>query len=185
MTENSNDLIIRSLEEAMALEMDGERYYRDAACRTTDTFSRNLLNRLAEDEVEHHNILASELKLLNELENVKGNTNLSEGRDKLCDIDFTEKRLKIFPKDPGLIKRELCKDEKNLHILQTAIQKEEESISLYSYSVQKIQDDSMKRFFQHMAKIERGHKEILSDYLAFLEEPEAAWDNMERWACQT
>lgn len=43
------------LDYAMQMELDGEKYYRDLAAKTTDPGLVTILTRMADEEVKHHN----------------------------------------------------------------------------------------------------------------------------------
>lgn len=176
--EDSKDIILNILEEAIQLEMDGYTYYQKAAKESTDPFSKNLLTRLAEDEAEHRNIFLNYRDTINS----KGST--KDVADKYIN-SLRDKSLKIFPSDPLVIKSEINRSDKNINLLNVAIEKEDKSIELYSDAQKDIADKEVKRFLNVMVNIEKQHKNILTDYMRFLKEPDAGWDDMERWACQT
>lgn len=146
------------LTTAIEFERFGVEYYSRFWEMVGDDKAKPLMKGLAEDEKEHARILTAELMALGGKVKAPSRDMLGKG---LADI-FPEKARKnsIEAKDA-------------ISALKLGIRTEERSIDFYSKNAGKA-DKKLKKIFNKLEKMERGHKEMLEENLKYLED-DGSW----------
>lgn len=134
-------------EFAIMMELDGEKYYTEQALLNKGTPMSNVLLMLAKDERIHAEVLQ------------KKYYDLSYSIDS---YEWTSKAKNVF------------KDAKHLDLLykvipdqldfyRMALEKEKQSIELYSKYCNDATDEESKKLFEYLVKLEKEHYEILEE----------------------
>ena len=147
-----------ALNQAIELEVKGQRFYLEAAECTTNPKGAEMFRSLADDEVIHERILRRQLDALTQGEGwVKSSLLLPEG-----DAEVTaDLAALIFQESEKVCGEVLRPDESDLDALLFALQIENESFNLYREMVQTTDDPNGKRMYEYLANAERGHFEQL------------------------
>ena len=155
------DAAVMALNQAIELEIKGQRFYLKAAECTTNPKGAEMFRSLADDEVIHERILRRQLDALTQgegwvpvLSTVEG---LPEGVDEVT-ADLT---ALIFPESEKVCEETLRPDESDRDALLFALQIENESFNLYRELAQTTDDPNGKRMYEYLANAERGHFEQL------------------------
>ena len=155
------DTALTALNQAIELEIEGQRFYLEAAECTTNPKGEEMFRSLADDEVIHERILRRQLDALTQgegwvpvLSHVEG---LPEG---LAEVTADLTAL-IFPESEEVCEETLRPDESDLDALLFALQIENKSFNLYRELAQKTEDPNGKRMYEYLANAERGHFEQL------------------------
>lgn len=145
-----------SLEFAIKMEIDGEKYYREQAEKNKGTGLETVFLRLADDERKHADFLRGEatesLDDLEENDSFKHYKNVFEGLD-----DYKEE-IKTVPTQ--------------LDVYRMALEKEKESIELYEDMLEKAKTEDEKRLFKLLIKEEKDHHRIIEDMVYYLNRAE-------------
>ncbi len=157
------------LKEAMQLEIDGERFYREAARKTNHPHGRQLFERLAKEERIH-------LKKIQEI-----HSSLEKGQKwpkstHLTKIDSTVQN--IFKETN--VKRMVKATTTDLDAIKIAIDMEEKSINLYDDQSKRAEDPFERRFFLMLSYEERGHYLALLDSYDYLTDPQGWLETKEK-----
>ncbi len=151
-TETSNTALT-ALNQAIELEIEGQRFYLKAAERTSNPKGAEMFRSLAGDEVIHERILRRQLEALGE---GKGWI-LPEGVAEVTS-DLT---APLFPEGEEAFQKAVRPDDSELDALLFALQIENESFNLYRKLAQTTDDPNGKRMYEYLADAERGHFEQL------------------------
>ena len=144
---------LTALNQAIELEVKGQRFYLEAAECTTNPEGAEMFRSLADDEVIHERILRRQLDALTQGEGWV----LPEG---VAEVTANLAAL-IFPQSEKVCGEALRPDESDLDALLFALQIENESFNLYREMAQTTEDPNGKRMYEYLAKTERGHFELL------------------------
>ncbi len=145
-----------SLEFAIALEEEGEKYYLRQAELNQDNYLAVVFNLLAKDEKRHAEILRRQFvdqeKVLEVNSALKDEDNIFVGiKDFVVKLtDDSEKQLKVY-------------DE--------ALNKEKESIELYQKLHDEAKDDTERALFAYLISQEKEHYHIFYNMLIMLNRP--------------
>jgi rubrerythrin len=156
-----NDAALTALNQAIDLEVEGQRFYLKAAECTTNPKGAEMFRSLADDEVIHERILRRQLDAVTQgegwvpvLSTVEG---LPEG---VAEVKANLAGL-IFPQSEKVCGEALRPDESDLDALLFALQIENDSFNLYREMAEKTKDPNGKRMYEYLANAERGHFERL------------------------
>ena len=154
----ANKAALVALNQAIELEVKGQRFYLEAAECTMNPKGAEMFRSLADDEVIHERILRRQLDALTRGEGwVKSSLLLPEG-----DAEVTaDLAALIFPESEKVCGEALRPDESDLDALLFALQIENESFNLYREMAQTTEDPNGKRMYAYLANAERGHFEQL------------------------
>jgi rubrerythrin len=157
----ANNAALVALNQAIELEVKGQRFYLEAAECTINPKGAEMFRSLADDEVIHERILRRQLDALTQgegwvpvLSEVEG---LPEG---VAEVTADLADL-IFPEGEKVCEETLRPDESDLDALLFALQIEHESFNLYRELAQTTEDSNGKRMYEYLANAERGHFEQL------------------------
>lgn len=145
-----------SLEFAIKMELDGEKYYLEQAKKNEGNSLEQVFLMLARDENKHAEVLRKwgdkkDYELIDS-EILKEYKNVFEGIE-----DFKEE-TKIVPSQ--------------LDAYRMALEKEKESIELYEDMLSKTNDSREKELFQFLIKEEKMHYDILDDIVSHISRAE-------------
>jgi rubrerythrin len=157
----ANKAALVALNQAIELEVKGQRFYLEAAECTMNPKGAEMFRSLADDEVIHERILRRQLDALAQgkgwvpvLSVVEG---LPEG---IAEVTADLADL-IFPESEKVCEETLRPDESDLDALLFALQIENESFNLYRELAQTTEDPNGKHMYEYLANAERGHFEQL------------------------
>lgn len=170
MAENTKHGVV-ALKEAMQLEIDGERFYTEAARKTNHSYGKRLFERLAEEEKIH-------LKKVQEIY-----ASLEKGQkwpaaSHLTRMDSTIQN--IFKEAGTELNKTVKANTGDLEAIKVAMNMEEKSINLYDGQSKKAEDPFEKRFFLMLSYEERGHYLALLDSYDYLTDPQGWLESKER-----
>ncbi len=146
------------LATAIEFEKFGVEYYSRFKDMVADEKAKPLMKGLADDELEHANILEKELKALGGKAKAPSKTDVEKGLKEI--FPEATKKGSIVTKDA-------------ISALKLGIRTEERSIDFYTKNAN-VAGADLKASFDKLAKMERGHKELLVENLKFLED-DGSW----------
>ncbi len=135
---------MNSLEFAINMELDGEKYYRQLAELNEDNALQTIFLLLAKDEETHGKILKDALR--NTAYELKDNKILFEMNNVFREI--------------GDFKKEVEENPSQAEAYRLALEKEKESIDLYTKLLAEAKDDSNKELFKYLVSQEENHYKI-------------------------
>ncbi|MEM2890916.1 MAG: ferritin family protein [Thermoplasmata archaeon] len=139
---------------AIEFEKFGVEYYLRFHDLVADEKAKPLMKGLADDEREHARILEEQLRMLG-------------GKARAPSKEELKKGLKeIFPED---VRRGSLATKDAISALKLGIRTEERSIEYYSKNAAAA-GPKLKEIFSRLEKMERGHLELLTENLRYLED---------------
>jgi rubrerythrin len=164
-----NSAALAALNQAIELEVEGQRFYLEAAECTTDPRGAEMFRSLADDEVINERILRRQINALTQGEGwvpvlpvpsaAEGSTveGLPEGVVEVT----TDLAALVFPEREKVCGEAVRSDDSDLDALLFALQIENKSFNLYRELAQTTDDSNGKRMYAYLAEAERGHFERL------------------------
>lgn len=147
---------MNSLEFAINMELDGEKYYLEQAEINKDNSLKTVFLLLAKDEENHARILRNKSS---ELSNVlKDSNTLSESKNVFKGIENFKSEIKEIPNQ--------------LDLYRAALEKEKQSIDLYHKFLSEATDDKAKELFKYLIKQEEDHYAILDELVILINRPD-------------
>lgn len=147
---------MNSIEFAIKMERDGEKYYREQAENNQNNSLNAVFLLLAEDENGHAKLLENEQEKITydlaENEVLADANNVFKDRD-----DFKNK----FEKIPD-----------QLDVYRMALQMEKDSIELYEKFFNEATDEQTKKLFGYLVKQEENHFKIFDNLIKLVERPD-------------
>jgi len=156
-----NNAALTALNQAIELEIQGQRFYLEAAECTSDPKGAEMFRSLADDEVIHERILRRQLDALTQGEGWVPVLSMVEGLPEGVAEVTADLAALIFPQSEKVCGEALRPDESDLDALLFALQIENESFNLYREMAGKVEDPNGKRMYEYLANAERGHFEQL------------------------
>jgi rubrerythrin len=153
MMNTETNAALAALNQAIELEIEGQRFYLKAAECATNPKGAEMFHSLADDEVIHEHILRRQLDALTQGEGWVLPQGVDEVKANLAAL--------IFPDSEKVCEETLRPDESDLDALLFALQIENESFNLYRGLAQTTEDPNGKRMYEYLADAERGHFERL------------------------
>jgi rubrerythrin len=153
MMNTGTNAALTALNQAIELEVKGQRFYLEAAECTANPEGAEMFRSLADDEVIHERILRRQIDALTQGEGWV----LPEGVAEVT----TDLAALIFPQSEKVCGEALRPDESDLDALLFALQIENESFNLYREMAQTTEDPNGKHMYEYLASTERGHFERL------------------------
>lgn len=147
---------MNSIEFAINMEIDGEKYYREQAKKNQDNSLNAVFLLLAEDENGHAKLLKSEQKKITY--DLADNAALADTNN-------------VF-KDRGEFKNKFEKIPDQLDAYRIALQMEKDSIELYQKFLAEATDEQTKKLFGYLVKQEENHFKIFDNLINLVERPE-------------
>lgn len=134
-----------TLEFAIEMELDGQKYYLEQAKLNESNSVKNVCLILAKDEEFHAEILKRKM---------------SELPYALEDTDSYAQIKNIF-KDIGNFKSDLNETPTQVEFYRSALENEKKSINLYSELLAKTDDENERQLFHYLIEQEKLHASIL------------------------
>ncbi|WP_026396210.1 ferritin-like domain-containing protein [Acetobacterium malicum] len=147
---------MNSIEFAIKMELDGEKYYREQAENNQDNSLNAVFLLLAEDENGHAKLLK------NELEKITYD---------LADNETLADTGNVF-KDRSEFKNKFEKIPNQLDVYRMALQMEKDSIELYQKFLAEATDEQTKKLFGYLVKQEENHFKIFDNLITLVERPD-------------
>ncbi|MBU4438180.1 MAG: ferritin family protein [Acetobacterium sp.] len=147
---------MNSIEFAINMEIDGEKYYREQAEFNKDNSLNAVFLLLAEDENGHAKLLQNELKKMTY---------------ELSDNETPANVNNVF-KDKGDFKNRFEEIPNQLDVYRMALQMEKDSIALYEKFLNEAKDEQTKKLFGYLVKQEENHFKIFDNLITLVERPE-------------
>lgn len=147
---------MNSIEFAINMEIDGEKYYREQAEFNKDNSLNGVFLLLAEDENGHAKLLQNELKKMTY---------------ELSDNETPANVNNVF-KDKGAFKNRFEEIPNQLDVYRMALQMEKDSIALYEKLLNEATDEQTKKLFGYLVKQEENHFKIFDNLITLVERPE-------------
>jgi rubrerythrin len=144
---------LTALNKAIELEIQGQRFYLEAAECTTNPKGAEMFRSLADDEAIHERILRRQIDALTQGKSWV----LPEGVAEVT-ADLT---ALIFPESEKVCEEAVQPDDSDLDALLFALQIENKSFDLYRELAQTTDDPNGKHMYEYLANAERGHFEQL------------------------
>jgi len=148
-----SNVALTALNKAIELEIQGQRFYLEAAERTTNPKGAEMFRSLAGDEAIHERILRRQLDALTQGEGWVLPDGVAEVK-----ADLT---TPLFPENEKEFQKAVQPDASDLDALLFALQIENESFDLYRELAQTTDDPNGKHMYEYLANAERGHFEQL------------------------
>lgn len=146
------------LATAIEFEKFGVEYYTRFEDMVADEKAKPLMKGLADDEREHANILEKELSALGGKPRAPSKADLEKGLNEI--FPEATKKGSIATRDA-------------ISALKLGIRTEERSIDFYTKNAG-VAGPDLKKIFDKLAKMEKGHRELLVENLRFLED-DGSW----------
>lgn len=151
------------LDQAMALEQQGEALYRSFANEASDEGTVYIFSRLADQEKKHYGILS----------------NMKEAAPVLDEKEVALKSIRdIFEGWRGN-KAPLNVKPSQVELYRKALDVEEKSVRLYEEGADKATDDKIQAVFLRIAAEEKRHREVLENIIEFVTKPDVWSENAE------
>ena len=160
MSIGKNDALA-ALNQAIELEVKGQRFYLEAAECTTNPKGTEMFRSLADDEAIHERILRRQLDALTQGEGWVPVLSMVEGLPEDVDEVTADLAALIFPDSERVCEEAVRPDDSDLDALLFALQIENKSFYLYREMAQTTDDPNGKRMYGYLANAERGHFELL------------------------
>ena len=156
-----NNAALAALNQAIELEVKGQRFYLEAAECTTNPKGTEMFRSLADDEAIHERILRRQLDTLTQGEGWVPVLSMVEGLPEGVDEVTADLAALIFPDSEKVCEEAVRPDDSDLDALLFALQIENESFNLYREMAQTTKDPNGKRMYEYLVNAERGHFEQL------------------------
>ncbi len=169
------------LDEALAIEKEGYKFYMDAAWKTADERAKRMFEKLADDELEHLRTFAAQKKALEETGSwlapeavlmAKGEISAHEEEV----LSWKKTSSDVFADQDQKVESEHFDDR---NALRAGIDAEDRSIELYSSAAEHAGDALATDIFTNLACEEEGHKRLLQAELDSLENSGFWFDHQE------
>ncbi len=133
---------------AIQTEMDGYEFYMQAAGRTADPAGQRLFRSLAADELEHRQLLETQLMAVQ----------AGEGWSAHATLIATE-HTPIF--QPERLQQEVSAYTAELSALRMALLIEADAVTFYSQAAEAVGDEQARQLFRDLVRMEEGHRAAL------------------------
>ncbi|AFA47808.1 ferritin-like domain-containing protein [Acetobacterium woodii] len=147
---------MNSLEFAINMELDGQKYYLEQAENNKDNSLKTVFLLLAKDEGCHADMIKKEL---------------AETSYELIDNKILAETNNVF-KGVGDFKNRFKEIPNQIDVYRMALKREQESIDLYKKFLNDAVDESSKKLFGFLVKQEENHYRIFDNLITLIERPE-------------
>ena len=144
--------LLKILKEAVNVEMDGYHFYNSAAARTKDSKGRAVFRSLAQDELDHRNVLLGLHKA------IKDKTDFKLGRKRHKSKVTKRSKSPIFSAE---FKRKIKEDNFELSVLRIGQLLERNAMDFYRKHAKVSKHKETKSLFNFLAEWEKDHLETL------------------------
>ena len=159
------DKTIKALQTAIQMEIDGKKFYVNAASGSKNVIGRKLLSQLAEEEEIHRNVFK------NIYDAIQSRHSWPKVELRLPD----KARLSnLFTETESVAGEKLSDITSEMDIVRTARQMEANTYDFYTLRSQNATAKAEKELYNMIAEQEQQHNLALADYYEFLQNP-AGW----------
>ncbi|BER92306.1 ferritin family protein [Thermatribacter velox] len=153
------------LQRALKMEEDGRNFYLEGAGRVKNQLAKEVLNHLADDELDHIERIKEGYERItkNEPFATKEIQGLKRSSREYFENIFTEAQKK----SQELIKHEA----EELDILKTALDLESKSHQFYSEQIGEQSDEQVKQFLDFLASEEYRHYNLIFNTIQYITNP--------------
>ena len=169
--------VLAALTEALAIEREGEKFYRQAAEGCEEEVTRQTFLALAEQEQAH----ATYFQVYYD-EVAKQKAWPEAAVVELESQDLPAQAQAIFEQampELGQAGPMLCACTHDLY--ETAMDKERMSIALYGKQAEEAESDEQQAFFEFLVAQEKGHLNLLYNTQKYLDDPANFFFDEEQW----
>ena len=159
------DRMLQVLELAIQMETDGKAFYLQASQQSSNSMGKELLKSLAAEEDRHKQTFTGIYEAIRH-KKAWPRVDLPPDRDKILRT--------IFARASTSVSTTAKPDSSELDAVQTAIEMEVKSYSLYAGEGKNARYAIEREFYEKLAGEERQHHLILLDYYEYLKDP-AQW----------
>jgi rubrerythrin len=153
---SKTDQALAVLKTAIQTETEGIRFYTQAAERTDDPAGKEFFGSLAAEELEHRQLLETQLAA----------RQAGQGWRKHTALKAPIKRARLFT--PGRLKRDVDAHTSDLSALRIALTIESSAVAFYSQAAEQSDDDQARAMFRDLAQMEQAHEATLQREYDFL-----------------
>lgn len=146
---------MNSLEFAVNMELEGEKYYAEQAELNKDNSLQVVFLMLAKDEKYHAELLQS--KFSGSPYQLLDNSTLTEAKNIFDEIGDFKSEVKSIPEQ--------------LEVYKDAMKKEKQSIDLYEKLQAEAADDKSKKLFDYLIEQETEHLELFEELVIHVNRP--------------
>lgn len=150
-------------EFAMKMEKDGEHYYRELAAKSKISGLKRILILLAENEVEHYNVLKG-LKE-NESPRLTGYTIVKDAKNIFAEMKENNETMDLEGAGADLYRK--------------AVEIEKKSEAFYREKAAEVESEEAAKLLLQIAEEERRHAYFMENMVLFLSRPQTWIENAE------
>ena len=159
---------------ALQLEQDGLNMYRGLAEKSNDPFGKRTFEGLADDELEH-------LELLRKIYSKSG---IDELKHIVAQSRYEPVRQRfktIFQLAGEEARNRTESDPSDVEAMRVAMDFEQRGYNLYKEAEEKARGEMEKTAFRHLALMEKHHYELLQETFEYLNETGSWFQKNEGW----
>jgi len=159
---------------AIQLEQDGLKMYRDFAEKSDDPFGKKTFEGLAEDELDH-------IDLLQKVYSSSGIKEIKEIVERSKHEPVKQRFKTIFQLAGEEARQRVAADSSDTEAMKVAIDFEKRGYRLYKDAEEKAEKDAERATFKHLALMEKHHLELLQHTFEYLNDTENWYQTNEGW----
>ncbi len=153
------------LEYAMQMEKDGEKYYRELAVKAVNPGLKNIFIHLAENEVDHYDILKT----------MKESSNYNFKETKILELSKNI-FIKIKEQNEDLSGINMSQKE----VYEKALEIEKQSIDYYEdLEIKEVESNVQKEIIMRIKEEEKQHYFLIENIIDFISNPNTWLENAE------
>jgi rubrerythrin len=162
---------IEGLKLAIQIEIDGKKYYEEAAEKSVSTLGKQLFEWLAGEEDKHRN----------RFEQIYDAIRSKKNWPKIIIEPDGEKRARnVFLEAAKGSPREMGDNSVEQGVIVQALEMEDKTYNLYTERSKSAKSTGEKNFYNALAAEEKGHFLALTDYREYLIDPAGYFTRTER-----
>jgi rubrerythrin len=159
---------------ALQLEQDGLQMYREFAEKSKDPFGKKTFEGLAEDEMEH-------LDILRKVYGRSGLKELEQIVEKSKDEPVRQRFKTIFQLAGEEAKKRTEADPGDIEAMKIAMDFEQRGYNLYKEAEEKAKGEMERTAFKHLTLMEKHHYELLQETFEYLNDTGNWFQKNEGW----
>jgi len=151
-------------EFAMQMEVDGEKFYRELADKSSNSGLKKIFSNLADEEVNHYNVF----------KNIKEHSSL--------DIEGTtilEDSKNIFAQMKAQNNTDVSADVDQKEAYKVALDMETNAYNYFEEKAEESSEPAEKKLLLAIAREERRHHRLIQGLIDFISQPETWLENAE------
>ena len=166
------DSALVALRQGIALEREGKAFYLEGEARTADPGGKRMFRALAQDELDHLNILKAQQSRLR-----KG-----QGWAPLKELPTSLPPIRLFPKGKKAASQLIPRKASDSDALKLAIDLEKRGLALYRQASRRATDPGAQGVYRFLVREEKRHLDLLTRALDYLNAvgPSVEFDDLER-----